>query len=290
MRLGIIYNTNAGNSRNNISQIIKLAEVVETSKPSEIYHALAKLNLCQRDILGVYGGDGTLHHTLTKCFELYGKKMPAILLLKGGTINATTDNFAVHYNTETAVKAVKEGKFSIHLKPILKIDNGSVEYAFIYGSGLAYKFVKEYHSGNHKGPLKVIKLIAKCLLDKKYLNSLLESTAAEVYTLGGLAFDSHNILLISTVKNIGLGFGAMAKAGEEGKAQLRGGMIKPEELINNLLKSYSGKISGIYDEVTDFVIIKPKGNLKYILDGEPKSSKNELKISTEKLKFVLPTN
>ena len=53
------------------------------------------------DILGLSGGDGTIHKTLTTFINVYGDTpLPKIALLRGGTMNNLANTFKIHGTPE----------------------------------------------------------------------------------------------------------------------------------------------------------------------------------------------
>ena len=294
MKLGLIYNKNSGERKNHdFSNLEKSIRIAETSSANQIGSALDKLDLHENDILAICGGDGTFQHTLTKCFEMYKEKMPAVLFFRGGTTNAVADDLKAGNSIEKTILSIKNGKckFRVIYKPILKLDNGKEEYGFLFGSGAAHEFIKEYSKG-HKGGRNVFLLAVRMFTDLNYLEKMFRKVDAEIYAVHDgkeLEFNEHNILVISTIKSTGYGSRMMQRAGDNGKAQLRGGILKKREFFNNLPNKYERDMKGIHNWLVDYARIKPKSFLEYTLDGEFKKS-NELNISLKYIKTILPQN
>jgi diacylglycerol kinase family enzyme len=294
MRIGLIYNRNSGEKRSHdLSNLEKSIKIIETASPYQIGPALDRLDLNESDILAIYGGDGTFQHTLTKCFEMYGEKMPAVLFFRGGTTNAVADDLKAGNSIEKTVHSIKNGrcKFKVIYKPILKLDDGKKEYGFLFGSGAAHEFIKDYSKGQ-KGGGKVFLLAVKMFTDLNYLEKMFREVDAEVYAAHDgkeLEFNEYNIMVVSTVKSTGYGSRMMQRAGEHGKAQLRGGVMKKRDFFNNLPNKYERDIRGIHNWLVDYVRIKPKNFLEYTLDGEFKKS-SEISISLKYLKTIIPQN
>jgi len=287
MKIGLIYNKNAGGKRR--EELEKIVDCFETHNTYQIYAALDKFKLSEKDILGVYGGDGTLQHTITRCFEYYKEKIPNILFIKGGTINSVADDLRLDGNAERAISLIKRNKYRVHHKPIMRIDSErGAEYGFIYGSGLIYEFIHDYCKGNLRGAPKVFALTGMMLTNIPYLSNMLKEVDAEVHVSNGPTFNRHNVMIISTVKNMGFGFKMMPHAGDHGKAQLRGGMLNEGDFFNNIVNAYTNSIRGIHSRLVDYVKIKPKKTLNYVLDGELKAANHELNISLRQIKFIIP--
>ncbi len=290
MKLGLIYNKNAGNKQpRNLSRIVNS---IGTSDINQVFHALDKLNLGKNDILGICGGDGTFQCTLTKCFGYYNGDMPSILLLKGGTINSVSDDLKLDGNIERAVYMINNNKYTAHIKPVLRLDSEQgTDFGFIYGSGFAYELVKAYNHGPVRGAPKLMLLAARMITDWNYLTNFMHKIKAEVLAYNGelsANFDEHNIMAISTIKNLGLGFEIMGLAGDNGKAHMKAGILRNEGLINNFFDFYAKDIKGIYSNPISSMKIKPISSLDYILDGEFKSLKGEMHLSLKKTKFIIP--
>lgn len=290
MKVGFIYNKNAGERKGR--ELEKIVDCFETHGIHQIYHALDKFKLSEKDILGIYGGDGTLHHTLTKCFEYYDGKIPQILFVKGGTINSVADDMKLGDNIERAVFRIRQDKYKSVLKPVMKFEtSNNSEYGFIYGSGMIYEFINEYLKGDVRGAPKVFSLVGRMLTDNLFRKQMMKEIDASIHAENGskyVAFNEHNVMIISTVKNMGFGVKMMPQAGDHGKTQLRGGMISEADIINNIVNAYTNPIHGVHSRLADHIRITPKKSFNYVLDGELKMLDDELNIFLKQIKFIIP--
>ncbi len=97
VRLGILLNPKARNTENLQKQVRKMPSDIAfyaSSHLLEVPHLLEKLLWEQGvTVLGICGGDGTIHHTLHALCQIWQKRslpyaeLPPILLLGGGTMN-----------------------------------------------------------------------------------------------------------------------------------------------------------------------------------------------------------
>src|SRR5215471_13326780 len=61
----------------------------------DLYRVCEEFRKERIDVLGISGGDGTLHHTLTAMIRTYGsdQSLPPIAILRGGTMNTIARSF-----------------------------------------------------------------------------------------------------------------------------------------------------------------------------------------------------
>ncbi len=91
--IGLITNPRSRLNRRDPSRIQRLGYLIGAHGQAEATRSLDDLHrACEDfhreriDILGISGGDGTLHHTLTAMIRAYGTEpLPPIAILRGGT-------------------------------------------------------------------------------------------------------------------------------------------------------------------------------------------------------------
>ena len=100
-------------------------------------------------IVGIHGGDGTLHRTLTALIAAYGARpLPPIAVLPGGTMNVVAASLDIRVKPEELLAELAAAERA-GLAPTtmerrcLRVGN---EYGFIFGNGLLTNFLEEYYA------------------------------------------------------------------------------------------------------------------------------------------------
>jgi len=95
-RIGIIINPHAKKNRKmkiNPADLYREiggahVEVRVTRSLDEVFTAAEEFRRMGISYLGVCGGDGTLHHVLSRFLHVYrGAELPTLVILKGGTMD-----------------------------------------------------------------------------------------------------------------------------------------------------------------------------------------------------------
>ena len=176
------------------------------------------------DTIVVIGGDGTVHHTLTRIIREYqasGLRFPQILIIPTGTMNTVattlglTRHPAVRFAELVAAKIREDRPFDqVHLAP-LKVND---EYGFLYGSGIVVNFLEQYYLDKNRGPKRAVKVILSSLWHeishrltfRKPKNPLMKQVHAKI-SLPDLAetpvspYMTHTGIMVGSVDQIGMG-------------------------------------------------------------------------------------
>ena len=169
------------------------------------------------EILAVSGGDGTTSYALTAFKRVYGDTpLPAIALLRGGTMNTVANGLSVPRGRPEALLkrllgASKKGR-NLHSRSVRTIRVNS-QLGFITGVGIIPSFLRIYYGdGNpHRSPLTAFKLLAEtvgsALVGGGLAARIAAAIACEVSVDGeSWPLDSYLTIGAATVPEIGLGF------------------------------------------------------------------------------------
>src|SRR5262245_26600804 len=67
-----------------------------TRSIDDLYRAAEEFKAADIDVLGINGGDGTIHVTLTAFLQVYGgAAFPKVALLRGGTLNTVARGLGI---------------------------------------------------------------------------------------------------------------------------------------------------------------------------------------------------
>jgi diacylglycerol kinase (ATP) len=191
--IGIILNPHSRSNRQNPERITRLGFIVgdkgsckQTQDIVDIPAIIHEFKEKKIDILGISGGDGTNHCTLSTLINEYGESdLPKIAFLRGGTMNAIANALNIHGSPEQILsnlilKYHEDQPFETTEVDLLNV-NG--KYGFIFGNGLFSKFIELYYE-NKGGPLSalwlVVKVVVGSLCNSRLARELGERFDAEV--------------------------------------------------------------------------------------------------------------
>jgi diacylglycerol kinase (ATP) len=119
------------------------------------------------DVIGIHGGDGTLHRTLSALMAAYlPRPLPPIAILPGGTMNVVASSLSIRTKPETLlaelVEAQRLGRTPATLhRRCLRVGN---DYGFIFGNGLLANFLEEYYARGRYGASRAVWIILRILV------------------------------------------------------------------------------------------------------------------------------
>ena len=287
-RIGIIHNPFAkGNlKRPWISE--KLRELVE---PAGVLRETKNINELPRvaeefieqgvNIIGVNGGDGTLHLTLTAFLPVYGDRpFPRVMSLRGGTMNTMANSLKIKGQTlrivKAAVEQIKAGRpFEEKPQHLIKV-NG--KFGFMSGAGIIAKFLDIYYSGSNPGPAHAAKLVARtigsAMFFTRFSRNLFSSTPARLVVEGErIELEEYTVILACVIKEAGLGFTPTPRACDRlDHFHLLAGDIRPYQVLPRVPSLWFGRDIThpriVMNRPVREMVIEPVGKLRWMVDGE----------------------
>ncbi len=252
------------------------------------------------DVLGISGGDGTLHAVITSFFLNNGKaKFPYILPLRRGSMNTIPNSLKIRGTTEGLLKNIikkyhRQEEPELFEQQTLKI-NG--RYGFMFGNGVVANFLNTYYQEKRTGPLKALKVVGRTLtsaiLRSEYSRRLFEHFNAEVVVDGQkVPFTEYTGILSCTIREIGLGFSPMYRAYErEGYIHfIILGAISPFRFVPDVPRMYLGrplKTPQVYEDIGREIIFRSSNPPSYTIDGDIFPGEEEMTISVgPKVTFI----
>ena len=285
MNISIVVNPYARKNFNNPKLIDNFRDIIGKKGSVKFSQNLDDLESLIREIkkespeyIGISGGDGTLMHTISRIIRVYeDKKIPPILILKGGTMNmvanslklkgsqlATLERFYLAYN-----KNIKTEK-----RDLININN---YYCFIFGMGIVSNFLSTYYDGPGTGPVKAAqvtgKLIGSAVVDGPYSRKMLDPIKLKL-EINNESFPEMEVtaILSQTIENLGIGFKPMYRAMEkEGTFHSYITTLKINKILKFILPIFFGtpiRDKGFIDKLTYKMKIEGNKTFNYTLDGE----------------------
>ena len=141
-RLGLISNPLSGGNRKSMSIIRRLltghSQIChrEARTPAEITSALDEFSCSNVNIVGINGGDGTVHAVLTELFRCRSHgSVPLLVLLRAGTASMLARDVGLHGSQRAGFErllhwsATGSGTITVLERPILKVERASDDKA-----------------------------------------------------------------------------------------------------------------------------------------------------------------
>jgi len=302
--IGIILNRNAGKHQTFRSRMgTKLAFVLgapdslrEPTSEDEIDDVVKSFSDRDIDILGIGGGDGSNHYTISALVKLYGDKpLPKIVFLCGGTHNAHALSVGMRGTPEAILKRVTQKyhngeSLDLLRRKILHIDDGNREhYGFSMATGFMFRFYEQLHLRQDDSPVKVAAQIGSWLgsfaVHGKTIRDVFRLEPGRI-TISGkeLPWESNNGISCSSMEKLGLGFTPYPRANEEpGKFQAAALRIKVGDFIRLMWHYKRGRVPDHPDQIntiTDHVRLEAENAVSYVVDGEIYEGTNQLEVRT----------
>ena len=118
------------------------------------------------DVVAIYGGDGTLHHTLGALIRHRGvRALPRVAILPGGNLNTVARGLGMRRDRDAAVRALRWlaaaevlDALPVTRRPLVRVGD---HYGFIFGNNIFYNFLEAYYSARNPQKWTAARLIAQ---------------------------------------------------------------------------------------------------------------------------------
>jgi diacylglycerol kinase (ATP) len=274
------------------------------------------------DILGISGGDGTNHVTITGFLDVYGSgkvipndapaPLPQIAFLRGGTMNTVANSVGVrHDRPESLLARLARAYAERATRPLANVERrvmciGGVaapqrahHYGFLFGTGVVYGYLAEYYRGGEPSPLVAAKTLAKgigsTLVGGEMIRRMAAPFRGTVVLEDGTTWEERDYLSVAagTIDQIGLSFRPFYRWDERPDTfHLLGIFASPLQFVCDL-----GRIRGARPmrpgrtfEATPSraVIAASQPRMQYMIDGDLHETTGEIELSIgPRVKIVL---
>ncbi len=244
------------------------------------------------EILGISGGDGTNHVTLSMFIKAYGDKpLPQIAFLRGGTMNNLANVIGIKGTPERILsnlilKYHESKPFQTTEVDIMKIND---KYGFVMGMGVMSTFVDDFVNTEEKpshvrAALLLAKISLSAIFHTRYSTTLARRFDARI-TIDGkrVPFKNYSAILAGTVETIGFHFNPLYRARTEtGKFHFVGMSATPRHILFNYPRAILGKpmrSDNVYDEVGKHLLIETDKPISSQIDGDPQDPTDRFEIT-----------
>jgi diacylglycerol kinase family enzyme len=118
-------------------------------------------------VIGIHGGDGTLHRTLSALIAAYAPRaLPPVAILPGGTMNVVASSLGLRAKPEAVLAELAEAERQGSPLPTLQrrcLHVGD-DYGFIFGNGLLANFLEEYYARGRYGAARAVWIVFRILV------------------------------------------------------------------------------------------------------------------------------
>lgn len=296
--IGIVLNPHSKKHKKDPDRMDRLAFIVGDKGSCKATHDLSDLQRVAEEfktrdieILGIGGGDGTIHFTLTAFIRVYGDKpLPKITFLRGGTLNTMATACGISGSPEKIIsnllyKYHEDQPFKIKELDCLNI-NG--EYGFIFGAGVIYRFMHAYYGKGNRSPLGAALTLAhsigSALINGKFARDMFARMGAEVWVNGRKwPFQNYSAIYAGAVDRLGLKFRVFHYSEEAHKFHAICFSTPPRNILRHVPRMFLGKPStcaDLIEEPAEEMVIKFDELQAYTIDGDMLPPAKEITVKT----------
>ncbi len=278
------------------------------------------------DVLGISGGDGTNHVTITGFLDVYApdvaahaakvSPLPQIAFLRGGTMNTVANSVGVRRGRpegllDRLIRAYTEratlplANVERRVMRICPSDGsgaamgGRPQYGFIFGTGVVHGFLSEYYRDGDPSPVVAAKTLARgigsTLIQGEMIRRMAKPFRGSVTLDDGTTWPERDYLTVvgATIDQIGLSFRPFYRSSEkDGAFHLLGIYASPLQLVLDLPRIQQARPmreGRTFDAVPAGATIRSAdGVMRYTIDGDLHEHAGALTLSTgPKVKIVL---
>ena len=266
------------------------AEVRLSQTLDAVDHVAHEALAANCEVLAICGGDGTIHHTLSRFAKVYGSTpLPKLLTLGGGTMNMVCHSVQVLGPSEGIAHRFKQISAKPHL--LQTVSRGTIEVegrlSFIFGFGLVSNFLNAYYEGGDTGPIKAAMVVqrgVRSVIERsEFARQLFSPWSGSVIVDGQLLpYQNYTAVIAQTIENLGIGFKPMYRAFEKPRHfHVIATQMSPVKLINHLPDVFFGRPMhhpDTFDSTAQEIVIRPAAGTLYTMDGDMYTSDQELRV------------
>jgi len=246
------------------------------------------------DILGISGGDGTNHKTLTTFMGVYGEKpLPRIALLRGGTMNNLANQLGIKGTpedilTNLIIKYHENIPFAEQEMNLVRV-NG--DYGFLFGMGLISRFIDVYQDVEGgptpaRGAWLLGRAMCSAAINGRFARHLTERFDCEM-TIDGERQSFRNFMMIfaGTMRSLGFHFRPLYRStSEPGKFQAVGISATGRQLLYTFPSAFLARPSRsehYIDKMCGRMTLEFDRPMRYTVDGDfPEEPASRVEIET----------
>jgi diacylglycerol kinase family enzyme len=263
------------------------------------------------DILGISGGDGTNHVTITGFLDVYGARaLPQLAFLRGGTMNTVANSVGISQGRPEGllgrlIRAYAE-RASRPLanveRHVMKIGDASAwHYGFLFGTGVVAGFLSEYYANGEPSPLVAAKTLTRAIgstiIGGEMIRRMARPFRGSATLADGTEWPERDYLAVAagTIDQIGLNFRPFRRYAErEGAFHALGIHCSPMQFVRDLPRIWRAepmREGRTFEGVVERMTVRGEGgSLRYMIDGDLHEKRGDLEIAIgPKVRIIVGT-
>lgn len=266
-------------------------EAAATLSLDDLYRVAEEFKKADIDVLGINGGDGTIHHTLTAFLRTYGDApLPLVAILRGGTMNTIANSLGIKGDPPRMLFELVDRYhaglgFDVFENPVLAVGDA---WGFIFGNGLIFNFLDAYYGTGHPSPSTAASLLGRAMASAAIGGPLARRITRRFHarvTVDGVPWACDDFLAVTaaTVEQLGLGSRPFYRARERADAFHLLGIHAPSaaSIAVEIPRVFLGRPLR-RDKVIDTLareVIFEAPQLEYIIDGDTYRAPDRLRVA-----------
>jgi diacylglycerol kinase family enzyme len=316
--IGVVFNPRSRRNVRDPRAARRLADALgdhgvvrEARSRDELQRIAEDFKALSIDVLGISGGDGTNHVTITGFLDVYGARtLPQLALLRGGTMNTVANSVGVRRGApEGLLGRLIRAYAQQAVRPLANVERRVMRvrggrdhhYGFTFGTGVVYGFLAEYYSGGEPSPLVAAKTLARgigsTLVQGEMIKRMARPFRGSVELEGGEVWPERDYLAVAagTIDHIGLNFRPFYRYGERDEAfHALGIHASPLQFVGELPRIW--RAEPMHDGRTyeacerKMIVRSADGTMNYMIDGDLHTTEGEVEVSVgPRVKIVVGT-
>lgn len=299
--IGIILNPYSRSNRKNPDRIKHLGFIVgdkgschSTDTLGHVRELAHEFKEKKIDVLGISGGDGTNHKTLTTFLDVYGEEpLPRIALLRGGTMNNLANQLGIKGAPEKILSnlILKYHENEPFIEKKINMINVNGLYGFLFGMGLISRFIDVYQNvESGPTPARAAWLLARASISSvfngRFAQHLCERFDCKITVDGQeMPFKNYMMIFAGTMETLGFNFRPLYRATSiEGQFQTVGISATGRQLLMTFpraLLALPSRSENYTDEMGKRAMFELEKPMSYTIDGDaPESPSDRIEITT----------
>jgi diacylglycerol kinase family enzyme len=254
-------------------------------------------------VIGIHGGDGTLHRTVAALIPAWegagDRALPPIAILAGGTMNVVARSLGIRAKPERLLASLVSGSRAgrspeLVVKRCLQV---GASFGFVFGNGLMSNFLEEYYAKGGYGAGRAVWILTRTLLSAlvwgAYARRIFRRYRGRVVVEGQpLPWTALTGVCAATVREVGLGFKLNHRADEDpDRFSVLAIHAGPVTLAQDLVPVHRGlgvNPRRAWSAVASRLVIEPEeSEIGYTIDGDLYRASGPLEIGLgPALRFV----
>ncbi len=312
--IGVVLNPRSGKNLRDPGQARRLARTLgdqgivrEAHSIEELYRIAEDFQRLDIDVLGISGGDGTNHVTLTGFIDVYKtQSLPQVAFLRGGTMNTVANSIGVpRGKAEALLDRLIRAYAHRSEQPLANVERHVMRigttYGFLFGTGAVYGFLAEYYRGGTGHPSALIAArtllsgVGSALVGGEVVSRIAAPFVGSVTLDDGTHWEEREYFAVAggTIDQIGLNFKPFYRWGESpGTFHMLGIRTTAMGFIADLPRIWRAQPmrEGKTLEATPkhARIESRDGTMRYMIDGDLHETKGPLDVTIGPRVQILP--